>query len=57
MKELYDSSIQGNYLDFKDLAATTLGGITITTTIPLFEPKKSKRKKKRRPRSKGKCGR
>ena len=57
MKELYDSSMQGNYLDFEDLAATTLGGITITTTIPLFEPKKSKRKKKRRPRSKDKCGR
>ena len=57
VKELYDSSIKGNYLDLEDLAATTLGGITITATIPLFQPNKFKRKKRRKPRSRGKCGR
>tara|TARA_B100001173_G_C15975335_1_gene541940 strand:- start:246 stop:623 length:378 start_codon:yes stop_codon:yes gene_type:complete len=57
-KELYDSSIKGNYLDLQDLAATTLGGITITATIPLFQPDRYKRKRKRRkPKSRGKCGR
>ena len=58
VKEMYDSSIKGNYLDFEDLAATTLGGITVNVTIPLFQTNKYKPKKKRRkPRSRGKCGR
>ena len=57
MKEMYDSSIKGNYVDFEDLAATTLGGITINVTLPLFEKKVNRRKKYRKPKSKGKCGR
>lgn len=58
IKEMYDSSIKGNYLDFEDLAATTLGGITVNVTIPLFQTNKYKPKRKRRkPRSRGKCGR
>ena len=37
--------------------ATTLGGFTITTTIPLFQNKKKFKQRKRRPKNrKRKCG-
>ena len=42
MKELYDGS-SGGYIEHEDILATTLGGITITTTIPLFQRKKKKK--------------
>ena len=43
-KELYDSAIMGNKMDPKDLLATTLGGITVSVTIPLFQKKKRYRR-------------
>ncbi len=56
-KELYDAAT-GGYVELGDVAATTLGGITIGFTIPLFEVKKPKlrtNKRKRRPKSNKKC--
>lgn len=41
VKEMYDSN-QGGYVEFGDVAATTLGGITIGLTIPLFQRRKVK---------------
>ena len=60
LKEMYDSSIKGNYLDFEDLTATTLGGITVTFTVPLFQKqyktvKVRQNKRKKRPKSNKKC--
>ena len=40
MKELYDGGIRGGYVDHRDIFATTLGGITMSITIPLFQPKR-----------------
>ena len=40
VKELLDSTQNNNYFDTKDLAATALGGITISVTINLFNKKK-----------------
>ena len=40
MKELFDGGIQGGYVDHRDIFATTLGGITMSITIPLFQPKR-----------------
>ena len=56
-KEFYDAAT-GGYVELADVAATTLGGITIGFTIPLFEVKKPKlrtNKRKRRPKSNKKC--
>ena len=56
-KEMYDAAT-GGYVELADVAATTLGGITIGFTIPLFEVKKPKlktNKRKRRPKSNRKC--
>ncbi len=56
-KEMYDAAT-GGYVELADVAATTLGGITIGFTIPLFESKKPKlrtNKRKRRPKSNRKC--
>ena len=39
-KEILDSRQSDNRFDVKDLAATTLGGITIGVTINLIKPKK-----------------
>ena len=39
-KELFDGGIQGGYVDHRDIYATTLGGITMSITIPLFQPKR-----------------
>jgi len=44
-KESLDATQPGNNFDLKDLAATTLGGITIGITINLFDKKKKKKKK------------
>ena len=44
-KETLDATQPGNKFDFKDLATTTLGGITIGVTINLFDKKKKKKKK------------
>ena len=56
MKEMYDATF-GGYVEHGDVLATTLGGITITTTIPLFGNKKRYGPKKyRKPKSKRKCG-
>jgi|TARA_R100000030_G_scaffold93654_1_gene79958 uncharacterized protein YfiM (DUF2279 family) len=41
-KELYDSAIVGGKIDPEDILATTLGGITINLTIPLFQKKKTR---------------
>lgn len=55
MKEMYDAS-QGGYIDPEDILATTLGGITINLTLPIFtETKKLYTPRKRRPKSKRKC--
>ena len=43
-KETLDSTRPGNKFDFKDLTATTLGGITINITINLFDKKKKNKK-------------
>ena len=40
IKELVDSSQPNNSFDTKDLAATALGGITVSVTINLFNKKK-----------------
>ena len=40
VKELIDSTQDSNYFDTKDLAATALGGVTISVTINLFNKKK-----------------
>ena len=56
MKEMYDATF-GGYVEHGDVLATTLGGITITATIPLFGNKKKYGPKKyRKPKSKRKCG-
>ena len=36
-KEMYDGQIKGGYVELGDIAATTLGGITWSVTIPLFQ--------------------
>ena len=38
LKEMYDAS-QGGYVEHADVLATTLGGLTMTFTIPLFQRK------------------
>jgi len=60
VKEMYDGQIKGGYVELEDIAATTLGGITWSLTIPLFQPTKRATKirqsrKKRRSRSNRKC--
>ena len=40
VKEIFDATESGNKFDTKDLAATALGGITISVTINLFNKKK-----------------
>ena len=60
IKEMYDGQIKGGYVELEDIAATTLGGITWSLTIPLFQPTKRATKirqsrKKRRPKSNRKC--
>tara|TARA_Y100000361_G_scaffold97704_1_gene87581 strand:+ start:948 stop:1340 length:393 start_codon:yes stop_codon:yes gene_type:complete len=60
VKELYDGEIENGYVELEDIAATTLGGITWSVSIPLFQPtRKSTKirpnKKKRRPKSNRKC--
>ena len=45
LKESLDATQPKNKFDFKDLAATTLGGITINVTINLFDKKKKKKKR------------
>ena len=60
VKEMYDGQIKGDYVELDDIAATTLGGITWSLTIPLFQPTKRATKirqsrKKRRPKSNRKC--
>lgn len=40
LKEWYDAN-QGGYVEHADVAATTLGGITMSFTIPLFRRKKT----------------
>lgn len=40
VKEMYDSN-QGGYVELGDVAATTLGGITIGLTIPLFQRRRA----------------
>ena len=40
VKEIIDSTEKNNLFDTKDLAATALGGITISVTINLFNKKK-----------------
>ena len=45
LKELYDGGIRGGYVDHRDIFATTLGGITMSITIPLFQPKKVRYRK------------
>ena len=54
MKEMYDAS-QGGYIEHGDVLATTLGGITINLTLPIFTERKVYRQRKRRPKSKRKC--
>lgn len=54
MKEMYDAS-QGGYIEHGDILATTLGGITINLTLPIFTERKVYRQRKRRPKSKRKC--
>ena len=61
-KEMYDGQIKGGYVELGDIAATTLGGITWSVTIPLFQGERKYYKvkpnrKKRKPKSRGKCGR
>ena len=45
LKESFDATRPKNKFDFKDLAATTLGGITINVTINLFDKKKKKKRR------------
>ena len=44
-KELFDGGIRGGYVDHRDILATTMGGITMSLTIPLFQPKKKRYRK------------
>ena len=44
-KELFDGGIQNEYVDPRDIWATTLGGIGISLTIPIFQPKKIRYRK------------
>jgi len=44
-KEAYDSTNPKNKFDFKDLTATTLGGISVNMTIKLFNKNKNKNEK------------
>ena len=46
-KETLDSTRSGNKFDIKDLTATTLGGITVSFTINLFDKKKKNKKQKK----------
>ncbi len=60
IKEMYDGQIKGGYVDLEDIAATTLGGITINVSIPLFIPQRKyakikQNKRKRRPKSNKRC--
>lgn len=49
LKETIDSRQHGNSFDIQDLAATTLGGITISVTINLIKnDRKNKKVRKRR---------
>jgi uncharacterized protein YfiM (DUF2279 family) len=48
IKELIDSSEKNNYFDARDLTATTLGGITVSVTINLFNNDKSNKKFRKR---------
>ena len=50
LKESLDATQLRNKFDFKDLAATTLGGITINVTINLFDKKKKKKRIKKQKR-------
>ena len=43
IKEMFDAS-QGGYVEHGDILATTLGGITVSVTIPLFTKKKKYRR-------------
>ena len=43
--ELFDGGIRGGYVDHRDILATTMGGITMSVTIPLFQPKKKRYRK------------
>ena len=43
MKEMFDAS-QGGYVEHGDILATTLGGVTVSVTIPLFTKKKKYRR-------------
>ena len=54
LKEMYDAST-GGYVEHADVLATTLGGITMNLTIPLFGQKKRFKQRGRRPKSKRKC--
>ena len=60
IKEMYDGQIKGGYVELEDIAATTLGGITWSITIPIFQSQRGGTKirqstKRRRPKSKRKC--
>ena len=48
IKETIDSSQPGNKFDVEDLAATTLGGITISVTINLIKNDKNNKKIRKR---------
>ena len=57
---MYDGQIKGGYVELEDIAATTLGGITWSITIPIFQSQRGGTKirqstKRRRPKSKRKC--
>lgn len=58
VKELFDTSIQGEKFDTEDLAATVLGSFTISVSIPLFQTERKRfKQRKRRPKNrKRKCG-
>ena len=43
LKEMFDAS-QGGYVEHGDILATTLGGVTVSVTIPLFTKKKKYRR-------------
>lgn len=45
-KEVYDSGKEGNKFDTGEWVATTIGGLTVSTTINLFTGKSKKRNKK-----------
>ena len=44
-KELFDGGVQNEYVDPRDILATTLGGFSMSLTIPLFQPKKRRYRK------------